>query len=192
MRKFLKPKTVLLALAVLAPALWAGFEATRAPYEGRVGTTQSTAFSAVRQSDIRFDIWYPTQGGGKAVVVGGNGVFLGTAAGRDAPPSAGRHPMIALSHGAGGNSGQFGWIASALVEAGFVVVLPNHPGSTSHNASAEAALRVWERPTDVSAVLDEITANPDRYPFIDPNQMGVLGFSAGGYTALALSGSSDT
>jgi predicted dienelactone hydrolase len=67
-------------------------------------------------------------------------------------------------------------------------VLPNHPGSTSGNASALEAVRIWERPQDISAVLDAITAHPEDYPYMDLDRIGVLGFSAGGYTALALAG----
>ena len=96
--------------------------------------------------------------------------------------------MVIISHGAGGNAGQFGWIAAALANEGFVVVLPNHPGTTTGNASAKAAVRVWERPKDVTAVLDEIMENPQSYPFIDTRRIGMLGFSAGGYTALAVAG----
>jgi predicted dienelactone hydrolase len=115
-------------------------------------------------------------------------VFHSTPAGRGAPHAGAAHPAIITSHGAGGNAGQFGWIAAALAEAGFVVVLPKHPGTTTGNASAKAAVRVWERPKDVSAVLDEITGNADAYPYIDMDRMGVLGFFAGVYTAMALSG----
>ena len=67
-------------------------------------------------------------------------------------------------------------------------MLPNHPGSTSGNASALDAVRIWERPQDISAVLDEIAARPQDYPDMDLGRVGVLGFSAGGYTALALAG----
>lgn len=79
----------------------------------------------------------------------------------------GRFPMVILSHGAGGNAGQFGWITAALADAGFVAVLPNRPGTTTGN---------------VSAVLGEITGNPTEYPFIDIDidRIGILGFSAGG------------
>lgn len=75
-----------------------------------------------------------------------------------------------------------------LSMTGFVVVLPNHPGSTSGNASAQAAARVWERPADISAVIDQIVMNPQDYPYIDTDRIAALGFSAGGYTAMAVSG----
>ena len=174
--------------AALGLAGWLAYDLTRPPYSGQSGITYGSAFAPQRGTDVDFHIWYPAHSGGKSVTVGGNGVFYGTPAGRNAPHQEGRFPMVVISHGAGGNAGQFGWIASVLAEAGFVVVLPNHPGTTSGNASAEAAVRVWERPADVTAVLDEIASNPSAYPFIDPERISILGFSAGGYTAMATSG----
>ncbi|WP_368187871.1 alpha/beta hydrolase family protein [Aestuariibius sp. HNIBRBA575] len=176
------------ALSLLGLSGWAAYEITRPAYTGGAGISSGSAYAPIRDRSVKFDIWYPAQPGGKTVNVGGNGVFYSTAAGRNAPHLEGRFPMVIMSHGAGGNSGQFGWIASQLAHAGFVVVLPNHPGTTTGNASAQAAVRVWERPADISAVLDEITENPDQYPYIDPTRIGTLGFSAGGYTAMAVSG----
>lgn len=174
--------------ALLGLSGWVTYDLTRPPYDGTAGITYGSAAAPVRGTDVDFDIWYPATPGGKSVTVGGNGVFYGTPAGRNAPHQAGLFPMVVISHGAGGNAGQFGWIASELAQAGFVVVLPNHPGTTTGNASAEAAVRVWERPADVSAVLDEIIANPNDYPYIDTDRISILGFSAGGYTAMATSG----
>jgi len=173
---------------VLGLSGWVAYDLTRPPYDGHAGITYGSAYAPIRGTDVDFDIWYPANPGGKAVTVGGNGVFYGTPAGHDAPRQEGRFPMVVISHGAGGNAGQFGWIAFELAQAGFVVVLPNHPGTTTGNASAEAAIRVWERPADVSAILDEFAANADNYPYIDPDRISILGFSAGGYTAMATSG----
>jgi predicted dienelactone hydrolase len=175
-------------VAVLGLAGWAVYTLTRPAYDGRAGIAYGHAFAPARQDDVAFHIWYPAKPGGRAVTVGGNGVFHGTPAGRNAHHAPGRFPLVIISHGAGGNAGQFGWIASTLAQAGFVVVLTNHPGTTSGNASALAALRVWERPKDVSAVLDEIAGNPEEYPFVDIDRVAALGFSAGGYTAMALMG----
>lgn len=174
--------------AVLGLSGWVAYDLTRPPNDGTAGITYGEAYAPIRETDVDFNIWYPASPGGKSVTVGGNGVFYGTPAGRDAPHQSGRFPMVIISHGAGGNAGQFGWIASELAQAGFVVVLPNHPGTTTGNASAEAAVRVWERPADVSAVLDEITANAQDYPYMDTDRISILGFSAGGYTAMATAG----
>lgn len=175
-------------IGVLGLSGWGAYEVLRPAYEGSAGITYGAAYAPARDRDVDFHIWYPATSGGKAIIVGGNGVFHGTPAGRRAPHQQGQFPLVVMSHGAGGNAGQFGWIASELAQAGFVVVLPNHPGTTTGNASAEAAVRVWERPKDITAVLDEITGNAAAYPFIDTGRISMLGFSAGGYTAMALSG----
>ena len=175
-------------IAAIAAVGWGAREFLRPAYDGGAGITYGAAHAPLRDSEVTFHIWYPARPGGKTVTIGGNGVFHGTPAGRGAPHRDGTFPVIVMSHGAGGNAGQFGWIASQLAEAGFVVVLPNHPGTTTGNASAEAAVRVWERPRDVSAVLDELTSNAATYPFIDLDRIAMLGFSAGGYTAMAVAG----
>lgn len=167
---------------------WGGYEVFRPAYDGTVGTATGKAYATVRDANVSFAIWYPALPGGKAVTVGGNGVFFGTQAGRNAPLRDGKFPLVLMSHGAGGNSGQFGWLASVLADNGYVVVLPNHPGTTSGNASAAAAVRVWERPQDITAVLDHMTGHKDKFAYIDFDNISVVGFSAGGYTALALSG----
>ncbi|MBR9762268.1 MAG: prolyl oligopeptidase family serine peptidase [Rhodobacteraceae bacterium] len=174
--------------AVLVLGGWGTFHLTRPAYAGHAGIAYGTALAPARDDDVAFHIWYPASPGGRAVTVGGNGVFHGTPAGLRAPHLPGRFPLVVISHGAGGNAGQFGWIAKALAEAGLVVILPNHPGTTTGNASAVAALRVWERPQDITAVLDEIAAHPGKYPYIDMERVAALGFSAGGYTAMALAG----
>lgn len=186
-----KLKTILrnsLAVAILAGTVWGGYEVLIPAYEGRAGIAYGKAYAPARDTQVKFHIWYPAEPGGKAVTVGGNGVFYGTEAGRGAPHRGGRYPAMIISHGAGGNAGQFSWIASKLAEAGYVVILPNHPGTTSGNASTEAAVRVWERPKDITAVLDTIEKNKADYPYIDTTRIGMVGFSAGGYTAMAASG----
>lgn len=183
-----KSRLILAAAVILVAVSGAAWFMTRPVADGVVGYTRGAAHAPARGSDLTFDLWYPSGPGGRAVTVGGNGVFHGTAAGRDAPRAAGRFPLVLLSHGAGGNAGQFGWIASALATAGYAVALPNHPGSTSGDASAAEAVRLWLRPPDVSAVLDAIEADPAAWPGIDLDRVAVLGFSAGGYVALAVAG----
>ena len=186
-----KTKTFLRAAALVAGlglAAWGVCYATAPAYDGHAGISYGKAYAPERDSQVKFHMWYPTEGGGRDVTVGGNGVFYGTRAGKGAPVREGKHPLILISHGSGGNAGQFGWIASKLAEAGYVVLLPNHPGTTTGDASAEAAMRLWERPKDLSAMIDAIMAAPETYPHIDTNRIGALGFSAGGYTAMALAG----
>ena len=176
------------AAAAIAAASWGVLTVTAPPHEGGAGIAYGEAHAPMRDTEIDFHLWYPAEPGGRSVTVGGNGVFFGTEAGRGAPVEPGRFPLVVISHGSGGNAGQYGWIAQALAEAGYAVALPNHPGTTTGNASAEAAMRLWERPADVRAVIDAIEAAPETYPFIDTTRISTLGFSAGGFTALALVG----
>ncbi len=185
LRKLLKGTLLAVSLGF---AVWGVKILTTPAYDGKVGFTTGTTYSEERQRNIKFHIWYPAKPDGRRVTIGGNGVFYGTPAGRNAPAAAGMFPVVIISHGAGGNAGQFGWIAAALAAEGYVVVLPNHPGTTSRNASAKAAVRVWERPRDISVVIDTLNSAPENYPFADTTRITALGFSAGGYTAMAVSG----
>ena len=179
---------IIASAAAIGAAIWGYQYLTAPPYEGGAGIEYGKVYAPVRDATIKYHMWYPTEGGGRAVTVGGNGVFYGTEAGRNAPKSEGQFPLILISHGSGGNAGQFGWIAQVLAEAGYVVILPNHPGTTTGNASGEAAMRLWERPEDLSAIIDAIEADREAFSFIDTSRIASLGFSAGGYTAMALAG----
>ena len=179
---------IIASAAAIGAAIWGYTYITAPPYEGGAGITYGKVFAPVRDATIKYHMWYPTTGGGRDVTVGGNGVFYGTQAGRDAPRKDGAFPLVLISHGSGGNAGQFGWIAETLANAGYVVILPNHPGTTTGNASAEAAMRLWERPQDLSAIIDAIEADREAFGFIDTSRIATLGFSAGGYTAMALTG----
>jgi len=48
--------------------------------------------------------------------------------------------------------------------------------------------RVWERPQDLSIMVDRLLDDPIFGPRIDLRRVGAAGFSIGGYTALALAG----
>jgi predicted dienelactone hydrolase len=47
---------------------------------------------------------------------------------------------------------------------------------------------MWERPKDLSVVLDKLLADPVFGPRIDRKRIGAAGFSLGGYTVIALAG----
>jgi predicted dienelactone hydrolase len=66
----------------------------------------------------------------------------------------------------------------------------NHHGNTSAEKARmpQGFLLFWERPKDLSVVLDKLLADPLVGPVIDRRRIGVAGFSLGGYTAIALGG----
>ncbi|WP_343714563.1 alpha/beta fold hydrolase [Inquilinus sp.] len=175
------------ALALLALA-GAGLAPQPTLAEEAVGVRTLTIPAPDRGTTLHGLLWYPAAPGGTSVLIGDDPPFRGTPARRDAPPAAGRFPLLLLSHGLGGGAADLGWISARLAAAGYIVAAPNHPGTTGGDVSPAAALQVWQRPADLSAVLDAIEAAPAWRDRIDTGRVGVLGFSLGGYTALAIAG----
>jgi predicted dienelactone hydrolase len=110
-------------------------------------------------------------------------------------------PVIVISHGIGTDSSNFTYLASHLASHGFVVVLPNHPGSDTKQLSSllggrtnevAEAKEFIERPLDVKYILDHLERLNQSDPLykgrMNMQQVGVFGQSFGGYTALALAG----
>ncbi|MGI8504968.1 MAG: alpha/beta hydrolase [Hassallia sp.] len=110
-------------------------------------------------------------------------------------------PVIVISHGVGSDSGNFEYLANHLASYGFAVIVPNHPGSDAKQLrslldgrASEAAKpqEFVDRPLDVKHVLDELemrNKSDSRFKGrLNLQQVGVIGQSFGGYTALALAG----
>lgn len=110
-------------------------------------------------------------------------------------------PVIVISHGVGSDSSNFAYLANHLTSYGFVVVVPNHPGSDAKQLqslldgrASEAAKpeEFIDRPLDIKHILDELEmrnkSNSLLKGRLNLQQVGVIGQSFGGYTALALAG----
>ena len=80
--------------------------------------------------DMEMAVMFPSTGG-SARLLGENPVFHGTTVYENAEPLTGKHPVVLLSHGWGGNFARMSWLASGLVERGAIVVAVNHPNSTT-------------------------------------------------------------
>jgi predicted dienelactone hydrolase len=104
-------------------------------------------------------------------------------------------PLIVISHGLGSDLTTFAYLAKHLASHGFAVAVPEHPGSSAKQI--EALLNGLEndvtppnelinRPLDIKFLLDRLADNFGQK--IDVNNVGVIGQSFGGYTALALAG----
>jgi len=177
---------IMLCAAAISAAILAG----TAEAEDPVGVRQIVAPSTARGGDLEVTVWYPAQAGGTPVVLGESVFFQGTPALRDAPVAAGKFPLILLSHGAGlaGNPQAVAWIAAPLARQGFVVAAPTHPGNSGKNRSAAETMKIWMRPADLSATLDAMERDSFFKTHLDPGQVGALGLSMGGGTALAIAG----
>ncbi|AFZ56940.1 alpha/beta hydrolase [Anabaena cylindrica FACHB-243] len=109
--------------------------------------------------------------------------------------------IVVISHGLGSDRSSFAYLAEHLAQSGFVVAVPEHPGSSSEQLQALLAGKSQtvtsprefiDRPLDVKYLLDELTRlsqnNPVFQGRLNLQQIGVIGQSFGGYTALALAG----
>lgn len=109
-------------------------------------------------------------------------------------------PVIVISHGLGSDRNSFEYLAEQLASYGFAVAVPEHPGSNSEQLRSLLAGRSNEvtqpsefinRPLDVKYLLDELERLDDGTTVqLNLQQVGVIGQSFGGYTALALAGAS--
>ncbi|MBV8650381.1 MAG: dienelactone hydrolase [Alphaproteobacteria bacterium] len=105
------------------------------------------------------------------------------------PVEGGQLPLILMSHGYHGWYGDLHDVAETLADAGFVVAALNHPADTGPDMShADELAALTERPADIKRLIDFLLGRWPDHAKLDPGRIGVLGFSRGGYTALALIG----
>ncbi|HET6555297.1 MAG TPA: hypothetical protein VFG49_17355 [Dyella sp.] len=106
-----------------------------------------------------------------------------------APAIPGAKPLVILSHGNGGSDLGHHDLATYLASHGFVVATLNHLGDYFRDTSGVGRIEVLAgRPIQVKSAITTLLNDPRWKPLIDPNRIGVAGFSAGGYTALMLAG----
>ncbi|MEP3277461.1 MAG: hypothetical protein ABJN26_14280 [Stappiaceae bacterium] len=150
-----------------------------------VGVTSLGVAATDNGRPLTLSIWYPAEGG-TAEKVGGNAVFLGVSAGRDAPIGDGRFPLALVSHGGLRSATDSGaWLSGALAQAGYIAVEVNSPRPGS---AKEAVNEIWQRPNDMTRALNTILSNSNWAGSIDPTRVSIVGFALGGTAALALAG----
>lgn len=154
-----------------------------------VGFRTMTIAESAQGRALEVALWYPTDDHARdTTLIADSRAFVGTALRVDAPPQPGRHPLVVLSHGYGGNWTNEQWLAADLAAQGYIVAAPNHPGTTTRDLAAPDQVRLWERPRDVSRVIDAVNADSRIAPTLVAQQAAVIGHSLGGWTAVALAG----
>lgn len=134
--------------------------------------------------ELHLSLWYPTEDsdGDNARYflnsIEAEGIW------QDASVAAGPFPGLVFSHGHQGYAENSSFLMEHLASHGFVVAAPDHTGNTTLDGSDRETEIYYQRPADVSAVLDWLEASD--FDLTD-ERIG-LGHSFGGYTMLALGG----
>ena len=106
----------------------------------------------------------------------------------------GPFPLVVYSHGSGGLRFVSSFLTEVLASHGFVVIAPDHSGNTAIDAAAgttvPSAQNEVNRLADVRTVIGEALARNAAAGdlltgAIDPERIGIVGHSFGGFTALA-------
>ncbi|AMK31341.1 putative lipoprotein signal peptide [Pseudomonas putida] len=130
-------------------------------------------------------VFYPSSGEARPVRIEG---YL-TRVAEEAPVAMGQFPLLVISHGNTGSPMALHDLANGLARQGFVVVAVVHPGDNNRDHSRLGTLsNLYGRPLQISAAIT--AARNDRLlaPYLNDGKVGVIGYSAGGETALILSG----
>jgi predicted dienelactone hydrolase len=108
----------------------------------------------------------------------------------DAPARTGNGRLIVISHGSGGSPWVHADLARALVQAGYVVAMPEHHADNARDDSTPGPASWALRPAEVSRAIDAVGRDKRFAPVLRLDKVGVYGMSAGGHTALSLAGGS--
>jgi predicted dienelactone hydrolase len=159
-------------LLPVTAALSAGIQALKVPSDG-----SSPALSGA--------VWYPCAIAPTAIKVGPFEI----SAAKDCPITGAKMPLIVVSHGRRGSFLGHHDTARALADAGFVVAAISHPGDNALDGSHSDDLSAFvERPADIKRLIDYLLGPWSNAAAIDPDRIGLFGFSRGGYTGLVVAG----
>jgi predicted dienelactone hydrolase len=127
-------------------------------------------------------------------------LYLPTAPQNSGETSSSPFPVIVISHGIASDRTAFVYLAEHLASYGFAVAVLEHPGSNAERvqqyfvglAAAPDAKEFINRPLDIKFLLNELQrlekSDSSLQGKLNFQQVGVIGHSFGGYTALALAG----
>ena len=152
-----------------------------------IGQSSLNLTDTSRSRPIKTEIWYPTKDTTKPNISAAYPFKLPPTS-QNADLISGQFPLILLSHGTGGNRISQMWLACELVGHGYMVVSVDHFGNTHDHKIPENFVRIWDRPLDITFVINHLLSDPKWSEAIDTNKIGMAGFSLGGYTAIALAG----
>jgi predicted dienelactone hydrolase len=153
-----------------------------APY---VGLREVVLPDNLEPAGIRTWLWYPTRVPPQPWMA--NAYLVSTR--NDAVPVPGRRPLVVLSHGSFGYVFGLHHIAEYLVRHGHVVATPAHPRDNNSDSSGTYTdMQLVGRSRHIARTIDGVLRDPVVGPLVDESKIAMVGFSAGGFTALTVLG----
>lgn len=134
------------------------------------------------EPQITLRVWYPA--------ASGNVTAEGEPADGEPPaPLPGRRRLIVLSHGSGGMPLNQRDLILLLAATGSIVAAPLHPFDNVLNQTGLGTdLQLIGRPRHIARSVDALLAHPLFGRLIDDTRIGLVGYSAGGYTGIVVVG----
>jgi predicted dienelactone hydrolase len=158
--------------------------------EFRVGVRTVSAMNGARK--LTLEVWYPARLEAAQErttyrsTVGATPYNAPGQAGRDAPALEGKFPLLVFSHGQPGSRLQTWYLLEHLASLGFVVAGIDHQNATYADVQQQSYVAgLVDRPQDILAAVTEV---PKAFPSADGNNVGLLGYSYGGYSSLNAAG----
>lgn len=174
-----------LSRCVLALALFVGLltHAEAAPWVA--GLHHMSLADPVDGQPMQALAFYPAVGKTRSSRMDGYPVEVA----EEAPVALGQFPLLVLSHGNTGSPLALHYLATSLARRGFVVVAVVHPGDNARDHSRLGTLsNLYGRPLQVSAAITAARGDALLGPYLNDGKVGLIGYSAGGETALIVSG----
>jgi predicted dienelactone hydrolase len=158
-----------------------------------VGVRTLQIQDASRKRPLTLEVWYPAKLSANQsestvykATIGSTKFDLAGLAARDATAEAGKFPLVILSHGQAGSRYIMTYLTEHLASQGFVVAAIDHTGSTYDDITPPAYISsLVDRPLDVLFSIGEVAK---AVPTSDENNVALMGYSYGGYTALNAAG----
>ncbi|WP_370679184.1 alpha/beta hydrolase family protein [Comamonas sp. GB3 AK4-5] len=129
---------------------------------------------------LEIGIWYPSPAAVQSTPVGSKTLQVAV----NGPVQGKALSLVVISHGSGGSflGHSNTAMATALADAGFVVAAVTHAGD--NYADQSRSVNIMDRPLQISRVIDHMLSSWNGRAAINPERIGMFGFSAGGFTAL--------
>jgi len=137
---------------------------------------------------LEVTIWYPTHDSTPSQIIKNDTWKIKNVIKNASLPSNQTFPLIIFSHGFSGNQWQNSWFAEFFAQQGYIVASVRHYGNSMPLMIPEICVRPWNRPEDMSFILDNILQESFFKEHIDSNKIVAAGFSQGGIACMWLAG----